>query len=102
MWYHLVPRIRGLRGVAPRSTLRAMTGHLVASRDAARYLGLSAATLRNWRWRGRGPRFVKIGGPRGRVAYRPEDLDAYVQSRLRGTTDAPGSGDPHTPASQER
>ena len=26
-----------------------------------RYGGLSELTLRNWRWRGEGPRFIKVG-----------------------------------------
>ncbi len=43
---------------------------------AARYLGVSPNTLRNWRTLGRGPRFYKIGAL---VKYRASDLDAFVR-----------------------
>ncbi|MBM3952647.1 MAG: helix-turn-helix domain-containing protein [Rhodospirillales bacterium] len=40
---------------------------------------LSHRTLERWRWQGRGPRYLKIGG---RVVYRAEDIDAYESGRL--------------------
>lgn len=33
----------------------------LTERDAARLLGLSVATLRAWRLKGKGPRFVRFG-----------------------------------------
>ena len=42
--------------------------------DAADYLGISAATLRNWRFRGEGPAFVRIGAA---VRYERNDLNAF-------------------------
>lgn len=41
---------------------------------------ISHRTLERWRWRGEGPRFIKIGG---RVVYRLEDIEAFELSRLR-------------------
>ncbi len=52
---------------------------LLSTAQAARYLGLSAQTLTNWRSTGRQnqPAFLRIGG---RIRYKAEDLDAYLQS----------------------
>lgn len=51
--------------------------------DAAKYLGLTKATLEAWRTRGGGPRFLKLGKA---VRYRKEDLDTFIVSRLRDNT----------------
>lgn len=50
---------------------------------AAKYLGLAPATLETLRSRGGGPPFVKLGR---RVVYRREDLDAWLQERVRKST----------------
>jgi excisionase family DNA binding protein len=47
--------------------------------EAAARLGVSPFTLRAWRYRGVGPRFLKLGRA---VRYRPEDVDAYLQAAL--------------------
>lgn len=54
---------------------------LLTEDDAAAYLLTSSKTLANWRWRGVGPSFVKLGGS---VRYRQEALDEYIASRTRG------------------
>ena len=56
---------------------------LVDEREAAERLGLAVATLRRWRWVGRGPLFVKIGGA---VRYDPADLDALIEAGRRKST----------------
>ena len=54
------------------------------SEDAARFLRLSPRTLEGFRVEGRGPRFLRFGGPRrGRVLYRQADLEAWSE-RSRG------------------
>lgn len=50
---------------------------------AAEYLGLSPATLETLRCRGGGPPFVKLGR---RVAYRREDLEAWLARSRRSST----------------
>lgn len=45
--------------------------------------GIQPKTLANWRCRGRGPAFVKIGG---HVRYRPQDLKAFLDSRVFSST----------------
>ena len=51
--------------------------------EAARYLGLKAATLNKWRVYGEGPPFIKVGRL---VRYRRADLDAYLSGRLFQST----------------
>jgi predicted DNA-binding transcriptional regulator AlpA len=52
------------------STSRALT-----EREVSDLLGLSVATLRAWRHRGQGPRFLRLGRA---VRYLPADLAAFV------------------------
>ena len=41
---------------------------------------MSGRTLEQWRWKGVGPRYLKIGG---RVLYRLEDIEEYEAARRR-------------------
>ena len=63
----------------PAPTLAA--GDLLDEREAAAILGASVQTLRNWRWRGQGPRALKIG--LRMVRYRRADLEAFVEGKGR-------------------
>lgn len=56
---------------------------LMNEHEAAEYLAVRVATLRRWRWAGRGPRFVKIGAA---VRYDPTDLDAVIEAGRRTST----------------
>jgi hypothetical protein len=47
---------------------------------------ISPRTLEQWRWQGRGPRFLKIGG---RVVYRLIDIETYEAERLHLNTVGP-------------
>jgi excisionase family DNA binding protein len=47
---------------------------------AARYLGVSEASLRLWRSGGECPRYFRAGDKL--VRYRRADLDAWIESRL--------------------
>ena len=57
--------------------------------EAARFLGLSGRTLEKHRIYGTGPRYSKLGG---RVVYRLEDLQAWVELGARASTSDPGIG----------
>lgn len=57
---------------ATRHTTRALT-----EREVSDLLGLSVATLRAWRHRGQGPRFLRLGRA---VRYLPADLDDFVRA----------------------
>ena len=60
---------------------------LMTETEAARLLGLKVATLRRWRWGGKPPRFLKIGGA---VRYDPADLEAFIEQSRRRSTSDPG------------
>lgn len=50
--------------------------------QAAKVLGRQPQTLRLWRLRGGGPKYLRLGnGVHARVAYRPSDLDAWLRAR---------------------
>lgn len=51
--------------------------------EAAEILQVKPATLEQWRWNGKGPRFVKMGRA---VRYRKADLDAFIEARVFGST----------------
>ena len=53
-------------------TTRALT-----EREVAELLGLSVATLRAWRHRGKGPRFLRLGRS---VRYLPSDVADFVRA----------------------
>ena len=55
-----------------RGTARALT-----EREVGELLGLSVATLRAWRHRGKGPRFLRLGRS---VRYLPSDVDDFVRA----------------------
>lgn len=45
--------------------------------EVADRLNVSLQTVRNWRGRREGPRFVKLG--KRAVRYRPEDVEAFIE-----------------------
>ena len=55
--------------------------------EAARFVGLSIRALEKHRIYGTGPRYSKLGG---RVVYRIEDLQAWVESGAKASTSDPG------------
>ena len=62
--------------------------------EAARFLGLSGRTLEKHRTYGTGPRYSKLGG---RVVYRIEDLQAWVDRGSKQST-SDDTGDTVLPA----
>lgn len=58
------------------------TSHLTPGALASRW-HIQTATLQSWRWRGKGPHYVKIGG---RILYRLVDVEHFENSRLRRST----------------
>lgn len=62
------------------ASTRAMPRHLHQIELATRWC-ISPRTLERWRWRGTGPRYIKIGG---RVVYRLEDIEAFEAAHENG------------------
>jgi predicted DNA-binding transcriptional regulator AlpA len=68
-----------------RDTARARA---LTEREVADMLGLSVATLRAWRHRGRGPRFLRLGRS---VRYLPSDVADFVRASAVDTTSVSSS-----------
>ena len=60
---------------------------LLKEGETARLLTVEVATLRRWRWAGKGPVYRKIGGA---VRYDPADLTAFIEAARRTSTSDPG------------
>jgi len=59
---------------------------LLTTADVAEHYGVSARTVEDWRHKGTGPAFIRVGK---HVRYRPEDLDDHDRSnRCEPTTAA--------------
>lgn len=61
------------------------TNHLTTM-DLANRLNLKPQTIRLWRMIGQGPRYIRLGGLRGRVLYRLGDVEEWERSRLFNNT----------------
>jgi predicted site-specific integrase-resolvase len=57
---------------------------LLTIEGAAERLGIAPQTLMNWRTKGYGPPSARIGG---RVRYRQEDIDTWVNDRFKEAND---------------
>jgi len=66
-----------------------MQTQLLNTTQAAQFLGLSKAFLERDRWAGAKVPFIKIGDRA--VRYRLQDLENYIQSRVRLSTSDTGS-----------
>ena len=56
---------------------------LLNEQEAAERLNLSPKTLTRWRWKGVGPRWIKVGART--VRYREEDLQAFLEAGRQET-----------------
>lgn len=52
---------------------------LLTARQVSEYLGVPTSTLANWRYQGRGPAFVRLGG---HVRYRARDVTDWINRQL--------------------
>ena len=59
----------------------------LSTQEAAQYVGLSRSYLEKKRLTGGGPRYAKLGT---RVVYDVNDLDAWVNARMRSHTAVDG------------
>ncbi|MFJ3720072.1 helix-turn-helix transcriptional regulator [Streptomyces sp. NPDC090057] len=70
-------------------------------KDAAEYLGLSPHTLYVWRHRRQGPPSFRMG-PRGRVMYRRNALDAWIREPEQADSRSNPALSPLTAAPQRK
>jgi len=69
----------------PATIVDMTTNHSILTREeAADYLGVTVDTLAAHATRGTGPQYAKLSGRA--VRYRREDLDDWVESKLRTST----------------
>jgi predicted DNA-binding transcriptional regulator AlpA len=54
-----------------------MPDQLLSPGDVSEQLKITQHTLRQWRWLGKGPRWLKVGR---HVRYRQSDLDAWLNN----------------------
>lgn len=70
-----------------KKTAKPGDGEFVGTAEAARILGMSKATLENYRTNKRcqdlGPSFVRVGG--WRVLYSVSELERYIEGKKDGT-----------------
>ncbi|OKJ75297.1 helix-turn-helix transcriptional regulator [Streptomyces sp. CB02460] len=85
---------------APTASSTVRTAFLTV-KDAADYLGLSPHTLYVWRHRRQGPPSFRMG-PRGRVMYRVEALDAWVREQEHADSRSNPALNPLSVRPQER
>ncbi|MFG2286562.1 helix-turn-helix transcriptional regulator [Streptomyces sp. NPDC048595] len=69
-----------LSSIPPPNTAPAVCQAFLSVKKAAEYLGMSPHTLYAWRHRRSGPPSFRMG-PRGRVMYRLEALDAWIREQ---------------------
>lgn len=65
-----------------------VTVNLLTPKEFAEQRGVTVQALAAERHKGTGPKFVKLGS---RVFYRPEDIDAWIDSNVYSRTDRKAS-----------
>lgn len=66
-----------MNSLSKRDSVEDACGSPLNELQVAERLGLSVATLRAWRHRGTGPRFLRFGRA---VRYLPADLDEFIRA----------------------
>lgn len=67
----------------------ANTAKVLNNEAAAALIGVTPGTLKFWRCKGKGPRYIKLGSsPRAGVAYDPAEVEAWKAARTFASTSA--------------
>jgi hypothetical protein len=77
-------------GADAKKTARGTPGRLLTTDDVALRLGVSRHALEQWRGRGVGPPFIRVGDTR--VRYALADLNTWLRQRVRRKTIAVACG----------
>ena len=75
----IMSHVQGTDGVALESSFASSDRRTLTDVEVADRLGVSRFTVRSWRLKGLGPRFLKMGRA---VRYRPQDVDEYERQAL--------------------
>ncbi|MBS0462985.1 MAG: helix-turn-helix domain-containing protein [Proteobacteria bacterium] len=70
-----------MRVQTPATPAKLADDLLIADSELAALLSVSTKTLANWRGKGEGPRFVKVG--KRCVRYRQSDVAAFIERGSR-------------------
>ena len=62
---------------------------LVDEQAAGAFLNLTTRTLQGWRYKGGGPRYIRVSARC--IRYRRADLREWAEARLRSSTSDPGT-----------
>jgi DNA-binding transcriptional regulator YiaG len=62
-----------------------MSSDRLSEKQVAKRFGVTPSTLANWRWRGYGPPFLKVGR---RVQYVDSDVQAWEEAQRRDPSSA--------------
>ncbi|WBL19199.1 helix-turn-helix transcriptional regulator [Citricoccus sp. NR2] len=62
-----------------------VTGNLLKPDVVAGYLGTTTANLSQWRYKGTGPKFIKLG--HRAIRYRMEDVNAWIEANTLTQSD---------------
>lgn len=57
---------------------------LMSAEEVGEIIGRPARTLRQWRYLGKGPKYVKVGAT---VRYRPADVEAWIEAQAKEPAD---------------
>lgn len=60
-----------------------MESELLTAAELAAKLHKTAAALAQWRYKGTGPKFIKLGGG---IRYRASDVEAWLDAQTRSQT----------------
>ena len=69
--------------------MSALPEDVLNEKEMAALLRISIKSLQGWRYKGNGPKFLKLGRC---VRYRRGDLQDFVLKALRSSTSDPGPG----------
>jgi excisionase family DNA binding protein len=75
----IMSHVQGTDGVALERSFASSDKRTLTDVEVAARLGVSRFTVRSWRLKGLGPRFLKMGRA---VRYRPQDVDEYERQAL--------------------
>lgn len=78
------PTTRRGRAVATMATssCHPLDDTYLRSSEVSQILNVPVGTLKIWRHRGQGPRWIRLEGDRGQVRYPKSGVEAYLRAKL--------------------